>query len=76
MTCQYSLTHPWALSTWVKSPILNTDRLVIVSACLPYINRELFEKLSNEGTVIFACPEREPAMHYGKIASIIRSSGP
>jgi len=76
VTCQYSLTHPWVLSTWVKSPILNTDRLVIVSACLPYINRELFEKLSNEGTVIFACPEREPAMHYGKIASIIRSSGP
>ncbi|MGC9178871.1 MAG: hypothetical protein ACP5GZ_01540 [Vulcanisaeta sp.] len=70
MTCPYSITHPWLLSTWVKAPILRGNRLIIVSACLPYINRELFKKLSNEGTVILACPEREPAMHYGKIASI------
>jgi hypothetical protein len=66
MTCPYSITHPWLLSTWVKAPILRGNRLIIVSACLPYINRELFKKLSNEGTVILACPEREPAMRYGK----------
>lgn len=76
MTCSYSVSYPWVWSTWVKAPVLKTKKLYIVSACLPYVNRELFEKIANDGAVLMACPEREPPTHYGKIASMIRSSRP
>jgi len=76
MSCQYSIGYPWLWSTWVKAPILKGGKLVIVAACLPYVNRELFESVAKDGTVLFACPEREHPALYGKIASIIRSSRP
>jgi len=66
--------NPWIWSTWVKAPILKSKKLFIVSACLPFVNPQLFEKIRSEGTVLLACPEREPATHYGKIASMIRSN--
>ncbi|ADM28103.1 putative 4Fe-4S ferredoxin protein [Ignisphaera aggregans DSM 17230] len=76
MSCQYSIGYPWLWSTWVKAPILKNSRLVIASACLPYVNRKLFEDIARDSTVLFACPEREHSALYGKIASIIRSSRP
>ena len=68
--------YPWVWSTWVKAPILQGKDLLIASACLPIVNPELFRKLAEGKTVLLACPEREPPTHYGKIASIIRSSRP
>jgi len=68
------LIQPWVWSTWVKAPILKSKKLFIVSACLPSVNPKLFEEISKQGTVLLACPEREPATHYGKIASMIRSN--
>jgi hypothetical protein len=68
--------YPWVWSTWVKAPILRGRDLLIASACLPYVNPELFRKLAEGKTVLLACPERESPAHYGKIASIIRSSRP
>ncbi len=67
---------PWLWSTWVKTPVLRNSDLLIVSACLPLINGGLFEELAKDKVVLFACPERESPTHYGKIASIIRSSKP
>ncbi len=69
-------TCPWVWSTWVKAPPLKGADLLIASACLPIVNPEIFEKLAKNKTVLLACPEREPPTHYGKIASIIRSSEP
>ncbi|MCX8184195.1 MAG: hypothetical protein RMI56_04860 [Sulfolobales archaeon] len=66
----------WLWSTWVKAPILANSDLLIASACLPVVNPELFKQLSSGRTVLLACPERENPTHYGKIASIIRSSRP
>ena len=79
--CSYADTMPWLLSTWVKAPILknanNGKKLYIVSACLPYVNPKIFDSLKKENaTILLACPEREPPLHYGKIASIIRSNNP
>jgi hypothetical protein len=74
MRCQE--TRPYLLSTWVKAPILHSRKLVIASACLPHVNREVFERVSRDAVALLACPEREPAAHYGKLASIIRSSRP
>ncbi|NPA97172.1 MAG: 4Fe-4S ferredoxin [Crenarchaeota archaeon] len=68
------MIQPWVWSTWVKAPILKSRKLFIVSACLPIVNPKLFEEISRQGTVLLACPEREPATHYGKIASMIRSN--
>lgn len=68
--------HPWVWSIWVKTPILKGSDILIVSACLPYVNPRLFEELSKDKVVLLACPERENPTHYGKIASIIRSSKP
>jgi len=68
--------YPWLWSTWVKAPILKGSRLVIASACLPFVNRRIFEELAKDSTVLLACPERESPTHYGKIASMIRSSKP
>lgn len=67
---------PWLWSTWVKTPMLKNADLLIASACLPYVNPRLFEELSKDRVVLLACPERESPAHYGKIASIIRSSKP
>ncbi len=50
--------------------------ILIASACLPYVSPKLFEELSKDKVVLLACPERENPTHYGKIASIIRSSKP
>lgn len=75
MTCNgNSMQYLWSI--WVKAPCLRNRKLYIVSACLPSVNAELFKKLCNEGTVLLACPERESAAYYGKIASIIKSSNP
>jgi hypothetical protein len=71
-----SESYPWVWSTWVKAPILKGKDLLIASACLPYVNPELFRKLAEGKTVLLACPERESPAHYGKIASMIRSSRP
>ena len=68
--------YPWVWSIWVKAPILHDKDLLIASACLPYVNPELFRKLAEGKTVLLACPERESPAHYGKIANIIRSSRP
>ncbi len=68
------MIQPWVWSTWVKAPVLKSKKLFIVSACLPVVNPKLFEEISKQGTVLLACPEREPATHYGKIASMIRSN--
>jgi len=68
--------YPWVWSVWVKTPMLKNSDLLIASACLPYVNPKLFEELSRNRVVLLACPERESATHYGKIASIIRSSKP
>ncbi|MEM0225855.1 MAG: hypothetical protein QXP94_07490 [Thermofilaceae archaeon] len=68
--------HPWLWSTWVKAPVLANSDLLIASACLPVVNPEIFGRLAEGRTVLLACPERENPTHYGKIASIIRSSRP
>jgi len=68
--------YPWVWSIWVKAPILKGRDLLIASACLPYVNPELFRRLAKGKTVLLACPEREPPSYYGKIASIIRGSRP
>lgn len=66
----------WLWSTWVKAPVLAGSDVLIASACLPVVNPELFQQLSKGRTVLLACPERESPTHYGKIASMIRSSRP
>jgi len=69
---------PFLLSTWVKSPPLKGKKLAIVAACLPFVNKSLFEEIAKDSdrVVLLACPEKEPALHYGKIASMIRSTRP
>lgn len=74
--CGRSNYDMWLWSVWVKTLKLNNSDILIASACLPHVNGELFEKLSNGKQVLFACPERESAAYYGKIASIIKSSRP
>lgn len=64
------------LNIWVKSPLLKGTDLLIASACLPTVNKELFQKISKGKVVLLACPEEESPIHYGKIATIIRSSRP
>jgi len=64
------------LSTWVKAPRLKNSVIAIVAACLPYVNQKLFKEIAKDKEVLLACPEREPQLHYGKLASIIRSSKP
>lgn len=73
MGCPY---RAWLWSTWVKAPPLRGADILIASACLPIVNPELFEKLSEDRVVLLACPERESPTHYGKIASMVRSSKP
>ncbi|MEZ0393795.1 MAG: 4Fe-4S ferredoxin [Desulfurococcaceae archaeon] len=68
--------RPWVWSTWVKAPALRGSELLVASACLPFVNPELFEELSRGRVVLLACPERESAAYYGKLASMIRSSSP
>ena len=36
---------------------------------------DLFKRILGEGTILLACPEKEDSLHYGKIASILRSNG-
>jgi len=74
--CSYSNIDMWLWSIWVKTPKLNNSDILIVSACLPHVNKELFDKIASGKQVLFACPERESSAYYGKIASIIRSSKP
>jgi len=76
MECPSAGEHPWLWSIWVKAPVLRGSRLVVASACLPFVNRGLFEEIAKDSTVLLACPERESSAYYGKIASIIRSSRP
>ncbi|MEM0246699.1 MAG: 4Fe-4S ferredoxin, partial [Desulfurococcaceae archaeon] len=54
----------WLWSTWVKTPLLKDAEILVVSACLPVVNPELYRKLSEGKVVLFACPERENATHY------------
>lgn len=70
------MSCPRLLSTWVKAPVFRAKRLVVASACLPYVNEAVFKEISKGASVVLACPEAEPAMHYGKLASAIRSSEP
>jgi len=70
----YNISYPYLLSTWVKSPILKSKIIYIISACILDININLFKKISKEGTVLLACPEKEGYIHYGKLASILRSN--
>lgn len=67
---------PWLWSIWVKAPVLANSDILIASACLPVVNPELFKRLAQDKAVLLACPERESPTHYGKIASIVRSSKP
>lgn len=66
----------WLWSTWAKAPHLENAEVLVVSACLPIVNPELFEKLSEGRAVLLACPEQESPAHYGKLASMIRSNKP
>ncbi len=72
------MQYPFLLSTWVKAEPMKGKKLAIVAACLPFVNKELFKKIAkdNERVILLACPEKEPALHYGKIASMIRSVKP
>ena len=70
------MSTSYLLSTWVKAPPMQNKKLAIVAACLPFVNKKLFETLSKDKVVLLTCPEKEPALHYGKIASIIRSTQP
>lgn len=63
-------------STWAKAPQLKGADVAIVAACLPFINRELYERVAEGKVVLLACPEQEPTALYGKIASMIRSTKP
>ena len=77
MVCEYPSTNcSWLWSTWVKTQSLKSAHLLIASACLPSVNRELSQKLAENRFVLLACPERESSAYYGKIASIIRSVKP
>ncbi|MEM3685411.1 MAG: hypothetical protein QXT39_07090 [Conexivisphaerales archaeon] len=69
------MCESWLWSTWVKTPCLRGD-LLIVSACLRNINSRIVEEMAKGKTVLYACPEREHPALYGKIASIVRSSKP
>ncbi|MEM3980735.1 MAG: 4Fe-4S ferredoxin [Ignisphaera sp.] len=69
-----SCSYVW--STWVKTPALKDNDLLIASACLPIVNPTLFQEISRGKFVLLACPEKEPAAYYGKIASIIQSTKP
>ncbi len=66
----------YLLETWVKAPKIRGSKLAIVAACLPYVSPKIFEEISKDKEVLFACPEKEPPFHYGKLASMIRSSEP
>lgn len=66
----------YLLSTWVKAPKLKGSRLAVVAACLPYVNPGLFKEISEGKEVLLACPEKEPASHCGKLASMVRSTRP
>jgi len=66
----------WIWSTWVKTPFLESQEILVASACLPIVNPELFRELSGNRITLLACPEREGAAYYGKLASIIRSTKP
>ena len=61
---------------WVKAPILKNADLLIVSKCLQWVNPEIFKELSEGRVTLTYCPEEEPQLAYGKIASIVRSSRP
>lgn len=74
MGCERFPARLWAI--WVKAPPLRGADILVASACLPHVNREVFENLSAGRVVLLACPEAEGAAYYGKIASIIRSSKP
>lgn len=70
------ICYPWLLSVWVKTPILRDSEILISSACLPLVDPTVFDELSRNRVTLLACPEREGATYYGKIASIFRSSKP
>ncbi|MEM2739515.1 MAG: 4Fe-4S ferredoxin [Candidatus Bathyarchaeia archaeon] len=80
MSCTSQIRHisevcyPWLLSVWVKTPILRDSEILISSACLPLVDPTVFDELSRDRVTLLACPEREGATYYGKIASIFRSS--
>ncbi|MCY0868216.1 MAG: 4Fe-4S ferredoxin [Desulfurococcus sp.] len=67
---------PGLWSIWVKAPLLKDSDLLVVSACLPYVNPRLFRELSKGKVVLLACPEAESSAYYGKLASIVKSSKP
>lgn len=66
----------WIWSTWAKAPFMEGSEVLVASACLRVVNPELYGELSRGRVVLLACPEREPAAYYGKVASMIRSTKP
>ncbi|WP_069807794.1 4Fe-4S ferredoxin [Vulcanisaeta thermophila] len=66
----------WLWSTWVKAQPINNADVVIVAACLRFVNPRIYEEVTKGKVVLLACPEREHAALYGKIASMFRSSRP
>ncbi len=64
------------LSIWVKAPILKNSNILLVGDCVENVNPKIFEKMSRNKVVLTYCPEREGALGYGKLASIIRASKP
>lgn len=70
------LVCSWLWSTWVKTPALRGADLLIASACLPVVNRDVYRRFSEGREVLLACPEKESSAYYGKIASMVRSVRP
>jgi len=64
------------LSIWVKAPILKGADILLVSECVKYVNPKILKEIGKGKTILTYCPEREGAMGYGKLASIIRASKP
>ncbi|MEM1612100.1 MAG: hypothetical protein QXH02_01955 [Desulfurococcaceae archaeon] len=43
MSCNKT-TESWIWSTWVKTPVLENKEILLVSACLPMVNPELYKR--------------------------------
>lgn len=70
------VVESWIWSTWAKTPVLEGAEVLVAAACLPIVNPDLYRELSKGRVVLFACPERESPAHYGKLASMMRSTKP
>ncbi|RLF14674.1 MAG: 4Fe-4S ferredoxin [Thermoprotei archaeon] len=64
------------MEVWVKAPLLRNADILIVSECLKYVNKDIFNTLCKGKVTLTVCPENENPELYGKLASIVRSSNP